>query len=180
MVEELFVLDFKPFNALYNLPASIYLSLYEKLQRPISQKSDKVIIVEREEKTRNFAEFELLKHKIDKWAHDHNLDLVILKPHQEDLSTIIRLFSTSKYVFAIHGGANYNIIWAPQDCTLVEFIPMCSTNSLFHLALSFGQNYLPFALTHDLKDTVFHVSEAEIDSILCRLDYPQVKPKSLR
>ena len=180
VVEELFVLDFKPFNALYNLPASIYLSLYEKLQRPISQKSDKVIIVEREENTRNFAEIELLKHKIDKWAHDHNLDLVILKPHQEDLSTIIRLFSTSKYVFAIHGGANYNIIWAPQDCTLVEFIPMCATNSLFHLALSFGQNYLPFALTHDFKDTVFHVSEAEIDSILCRLDYPQVKPKSLR
>ena len=179
VVEELFVLDFKPFNALYNLPASMYLSLYKKLQRPISQKSEQVIIVERDEKTRNFAEIELLKLKIDKWARVHNLDLVILKPHLEELSTIIRLFSESKYIFAIHGGANYNIIWAPQDCTLVEFIPMFSTNSLFHLALSFGQNYLPFALTHDLKDAVFHVSEAEIDSILCRLDYLQVKAESL-
>jgi hypothetical protein len=179
VVEDLFVLDFKPFNALYNLPASMYLSLYEKLQRPPSQKFNKVIIVERNEKTRNFADIELLKYKIGNWANSHNLDLVILKPHLEELGTMIRLFGESKYVFAIHGGANYNIIWAPQDCTLVEFIPMFSTNSLFHLALSFGQNYLPFALTHDFKDAVFHVSEAEIDSILCRLDYLQVKAEFL-
>ena len=179
VVEDLFVLDFKPFNALYNLPASLYLSLHEKLQRQPSQISNKVIIVERDEKNRNFAEIELLKHKIGKWANGHNLDLVILKPHLEELGAMIRLFAESKYVFAIHGGANYNIIWAPEDSTLVEFLPIFSTNSLFHLALSFGQNYLPFALEQRFLDVQYNISEAEIDSVLRHLDSVQVKSKSL-
>ena len=71
------------------------------------------------------------------------------------------------------------MIWATPDTTLVEYLPIFSTNSLFHLVLSFGQSYLPFALTHDFKDAEFNISEAEIDSTLRHLDSVQMKFKSL-
>ena len=178
VVDELFVLDFKPFNALYNLPSTMYLSLHKKLRRQPAKKPNKVILVERSEKVRNFADIEIIRRKINKWAHVNNLDLVILKPHLEELDTIVTLFAESKYVFAIHGGANYNIIWASQESTLVEFLPIFSTNSLFHLALSFEQNYLPFALNHAVNDVLFHISEESIDSVFLQLDSLQKRSRS--
>ena len=100
------------------------------------------------------------------WSKTRDLGFSVLNTKESNFEDIRSSFSMAKYVFAVHGGSNYNMIWAPPDSVLVEFIPSEATDSLFHLVLSYGQTYLPYALPQDKGDLKFKVTKTDIDIIL--------------
>ena len=83
---------------------------------------------------------------------------------------IRRICQEAKFIFGIHGGANYNIIWAKPKTTFVEFIPTRATDSLASLAISYGLDYLPYALNHDKGDFEFEVKESDLELIFKTLE----------
>jgi hypothetical protein len=172
-VEQLYFFRFDPFNALYSLPPLLYESTYSKfhsLGHSAPTEKRNVVLVNRNEKIRNFDDIELIVAQLETWCRQKNLDLTVFDPKTSNFNEIRKVFSKTKYVFAVHGGANYNMIWAPPDATLVEFIPTKSTDSLFHMTLSYGQNYLPYALPHDKGDKTYYVSTLDMDLIISYLD----------
>jgi hypothetical protein len=172
-VEKLFFLRFYPFNAIYSLPPLLYESTYSKFHssaNSLPTEKRNVILVNRHEKIRNFNDLEPIVARLEKWCKQTNLELKLLNPKTTSFDELQDVFSKTKYVFAVHGGANYNMIWAPPDATLIEFIPTQATDSLFHMTLSYGQNYLPYALPHDKGEKFYHVSSLDIDLIISYLD----------
>jgi len=163
----LYVFDFKPVNGLYGLPASLYSNVYryfccEKLPTD-SERS--VLLIEREEKVRNFKDFELISAQIEGWAKSRGLTFETINTGTSNIEEIRSCFRRARYIFAFHGGANYNVIWSQPDVTLIEFIPSRATDSVLPLALGFGLRYLPFALNHDKGDKEFEISSTDLDSI---------------
>ena len=172
-VKELYSLQFKPFNATYSIPPLLYHYMYEKFQSNSSPQIEGnriVLVIDRREKIRNFDNMSLLHKRLNHWCKKNSLMLKIINIKELTLEEIQSVFSQAKFVFAIHGGGNYNMIWAPLDCTLIEFVPTDATDSLLHLVLSFGQTYLPYALPHDKGDVYFKVSAFDLESILQVLD----------
>jgi hypothetical protein len=172
-IKELYSLQFKPFNATYSIPPLVYHHMYEKFQSNSStdiEGSRIAIVIDRRETIRNFNNLSLLHKRLNHWCKENSLILKIINIKELTLEEIKDAFSRAKFVFAIHGGGNYNMIWAPKDCTLIEFVPTKATDSLLHLVLSFGQTYLPYALPHDKGDSYFKVSDSDLESILQVLD----------
>jgi len=173
VVEKLYFVRFLPFNANYSLPPSLYESMYSKLslsKLTLLNRQRSVILVNRQERIRNFKEFKSIANRLGDWCARNSLELQVLNTKEMEFHELQRAFSCAKFVFAVHGGANYNMIWAPSDATLIEFIPTQSTDSLIHLTLSCGQNYVPYALQHDKGDMYFNVSTEDIDTITDYLD----------
>jgi hypothetical protein len=172
-IKELYLLQFKPFNATYSIPPLLYQFMYEKFQSNSSPQSEGkriAIVIDRRETIRNFDNLSLLYKNLNHWCKEHSLILKLINIKELKLEEIQSVFSQAKFVFAIHGGGNYNMIWAPKDCTLIEFVPTEATDSLLHLVLSFGQTYLPYALPHNKGDAYFKVSASDLESILQVLD----------
>ena len=147
--------------------------MYKKFQSNSSPQIEGnriVLVIDRREKIRNFDNISLLHKRLNRWCKKNSLMLKIINIKELTLEEIQSVFSQAKFVFAIHGGGNYNMIWAPLDCTLIEFVPTDATDSLLHLVLSFGQTYLPYALPHDKGDAYFKVSASDLESILQVLD----------
>lgn len=168
-VETLYAISFKPFNANYAIPPSLHFGAYNKFhsQTQNFQKQKRlVVLINREEKIRNFDNFDLLHENLMAWSKTQDLGFSVLNTKESNFEDIRASFSMAKYVFAVHGGSNYNMIWAPPDSVLVEFIPSEATDSLFHLVLSYGQTYLPYALPQDKGDLKFKVTKTDIDIIL--------------
>ena len=166
-INKLYIFDFKPFNGLYGLPTSLYSNVYkdfcgEKLPTDCKRS---VLLIEREEKVRNFKDFELISAQIEEWAKSRGLTFETLNTGTSNIEEIRSCFRRARYIFAIHGGANYNVIWSQPDVTLIEFIPSRATDSVLPLALGFGLRYLPFALNHDKGDKEFEISSTDLDSI---------------
>jgi len=172
-IKELYLLQFEPFNATYSIPPLLYQFMYEKFQSNSSPQREGnriAIVIDRRETIRNFDNLSLLYKSLNHWCKEHSLILKLINIKELTLEEIQNAFSQAKFVFAIHGGGNYNMIWAPKDCTLIEFVPTEATDSLFHLVLSFGQTYLPYALPHNKGDAYFKVSASDLESILHVLD----------
>jgi hypothetical protein len=161
-VKELFYLRFKPFNATYNIPPQLYQNSYRQFHYSFSapKETNQVILLDRKEKIRTFGNISPLKEILQSWCEKNSLAFV----------SIQQIFSSAKFVFAIHGGANYNMIWAPSDATLIEFIPTDATDSLFHIVRSYGQTYLPYALRQNKGDISYEVSSSDLHSILQLLE----------
>jgi hypothetical protein len=172
-IKELYLLQFEPFNATYSIPPLLYQFMYEKFQSNSSPQSEGnriAIVIDRRETIRNFDNLSLLYKSLNHWCKERSLILKLINIKELTLEEIQNAFSQAKFVFAIHGGGNYNMIWAPKDCTLIEFVPTEATDSLLHLVLSFGQTYLPYALPHGKGDAYFKVSASDLESILQVLD----------
>lgn len=166
-VRNLYLFDFRPFNAIYGLPESLYLNAYQRIKRssPTSNKERTVLLIERSEKSRNFKDVGFVKAKIENWANSHGYTFETIDTSSKTFEEIKATFGRAQYIFAIHGGANYNIIWSNSDVTFIEFIPADATDSVLPLALSFGMRYLPYALNHNKGDLEFDISKSDLDSI---------------
>lgn len=172
-IKTLYFLNFQPFNATYSLPPKLYEDSYREFHsssKHSSEKADYVILIDRKEKVRNFSDVSLVKNALESWCNHHSLVLKVIDTKTCSLEEIQNYFSRAKYVFSIHGGANYNMIWAPLDATLIEFIPSDATDSLYHLIRSYGQTYFPYALPHNKGDTTFDVSNHDMQTIFELLD----------
>lgn len=172
-VKELFYLKFQPFNATYNLPPQLYQDSYRQFHSCSStpnEKTNQVILIDRKEKIRNFGNILTIQEMLQSWCEKNSLVFKVLDTKDSNLVSIQEIFSSAKFVFAIHGGANYNMIWAPSDATLIEFIPIDATDSLFHIVRSYGQTYLPYALRQNKGDISYEVSSRDLQSILQLLE----------
>lgn len=167
-VKNLYIFDFKPLNALYGLPASVYYQTFKMFQRPKLDMSQKrsVLLVERNQQNRNFENITMVSDLLRSWAKSKELAFDTINTAQATFKETRDCFNRAAYIFAIHGGANYNIIWSQPDATLIEFIPVSATDSLIELALSFGMNYLPYAVNHDKGDPQFIIGDKELQNIL--------------
>jgi hypothetical protein len=166
-VKKLYVFNFKPFNMMYGLPSDLYHNSYRLVNGGdvAHSKNEGVLLLERKENSRNFKNFHQISRQISTWANSQNLSFSSIDTSTLEFKEIREKFRKAKFIFAIHGGANYNIVWARLDTTLVEFIPVVATDSLSSLALSYGLNYMPFALNHDKGDFEFEIKEEDLNSI---------------
>jgi len=61
--------------------------------------------------------------------------------HSGGLAVARRLFSSARLVVGVHGGAFYNIVMAPVNCTVIEVMPFTNT---------FGRRYVQQGLAHTI------------------------------
>jgi hypothetical protein len=167
-IKNLYILNFLPINALYCLPQDLYASLYNVVTRnktyQISPKKNLVLFT-RKEISRNFANEEFLVEELKLRCSYLGLNLIVLNPGSTDLISIITALSNAKYVIGMHGGALYNMLFAAQDSTLIEFITTNSSDSLAHMIRSFGLNYMPYAIDADKGTNEIHITKADLDFI---------------
>lgn len=167
-IDNLYILDFIPISAIYCLPQEIYFNLY----RIVSQnKKFKICLIKnlvlliRNEMTRNFSNQSLFQDELIRRAKALNLNPIFLNPSVDSLSSVIDALSNARYVFAMHGGAVFNMIFAAPDCTFIEFITTDSTDSLSHMIRSFGLSYMPYAVYGSKGSTEIEITKADLDNI---------------
>jgi capsular polysaccharide biosynthesis protein len=157
---------------MYGLPSELYSDTHRLFNASTNydSKNKGVLLLERRELSRNFKHSERVSKKISKWAQSQGLTFKSINTSSLGFEDIRRNFQEAKFIFAIHGGANYNIIWAEPKTTFVEFIPTRATDSLASLAISYGLDYLPYALNHDKGDFEFEVKESDLELIFKTLE----------
>jgi hypothetical protein len=167
-IKILYLLDFKPINAIYCLPSEMYRRMFEiVLQNKAYKETEKknLVCFIRDSKSRNFKNEQLVKQELSKHADKLGLNPFFINPSCIDLNSMIEVLSNAIYIFGAHGGAIYNMVFASPDATLIEFVTTEHADSLSHLILSFGQNYMPYAIPMSKDDLNFSVSEKDFDLI---------------
>jgi hypothetical protein len=167
-VKNLYIVNFNPLNAVYCLPKDLYANAHKSISMQMSDSKVQrrsLVLFHRQEATRNFHDYKLVQQELEYRALEHGLDLIVLNPSLLNLIEIMHEIKRSKYIFGVHGGAMYHMIFAPVDTTVIEFVTIKDTDSLLHLANSFGLRYLPFALNGGKGSSNLKVTKASIDSI---------------
>jgi hypothetical protein len=167
-VKNLYILNFEPFNAIYCLPKELYslmFNLINQRKKYIEAATKNLVVFIREENTRNFSNQNFLIQEFSMRAKLLNLNPVFLNPSKSDLDSIISVLSNAKYVFGMHGGAIYNMIFAAPESTLIEFITTEATDSLCHMIRSFGINYMPYAITSGKNSHEIEVTKKDLDNV---------------
>jgi hypothetical protein len=167
-VENLFMLDFIPMNAIYCLPKELYSSMFQlvhKNKKYIACETKNLVLFVRKEKTRNFANQNLLIQEFESRSKALGLKPIFLDTSKSNLDYTINVLSNAKYIFGVHGGSIYNMIFAAPESTLIEFITTESTDSLSHMIRSFGINYMPFAIIGSKGSHELEISIEDLDCI---------------
>jgi hypothetical protein len=171
-IENLYILDFIPISAIYCLPQEIYSSLYRIVSKNKTYKicsGKNLVLFTRNEKTRNFSNQSLLEAELILRSKLLGLNPIFLNPSVDSLDSVINALSNARYVFAMHGGAVYNMIFAAPDCTLIEFITTDSTDSVSHMIRSFGMSYMPYAINASKASVKIEVTKTDLDNIFYAL-----------
>jgi hypothetical protein len=171
-IKELYLFDFKPKNFLYaSSPKYRNKAYLQILKNKQIKKLDKplIILLLRDGQTRKFMNFLEIKNFIQNKAIELDLDFKVINPSKISFSELVNIFGNSKFVFGVHGGANYNMIFAPPTATLIEFINTDSTDSLCDLVTSFGQTYFPFAIKSSKGDEFVSVQESDLMEIFSHI-----------
>lgn len=155
----------KPRNFVYSVPSSFIHKMAQELR---FQKTpvNKVILFHRTEKTRNIQNFSELEYALKDLAEEIGFDFMTLNSRDFDLDSMRKLLADTKIVIAPHGGANYNMIFLPQNSLVMEFIPIRNTNSVEHLVRSSGANYFPIPVDSDFYDAFMCISRENISVVL--------------
>jgi hypothetical protein len=173
-VQELYLINFLPINAVYAIPSEMYKSahnlIHSKLNNNISDKQNLVFVV-RQELTRNFDNFSELEDLVTSKANSLGLNPIFINPSVVDITTTIEVFKNAKYVFGIHGGAMYNAIFAPINSTFIEFVTTKDTDSVSHMIRSFGINYLAYAVESGKGDSKITVTRSDLNAIFDELSH---------
>ncbi|CAB4572673.1 unannotated protein [freshwater metagenome] len=172
-VEKLQLLDFKPFNALYAMPQEPYKLAHQLIESSYKSNNentqDKIVFFVRDEKLRNIINLQFVMDKLDSFAKSLNLKTVYLNPSLYTTSEVESILRSAKIVFGVHGGANYNMLFAPASAVFVEFLPIYATDSVQHLVLSFGQTYFPFAIPFSKGDKAILLTATDLELIFEKL-----------
>ena len=171
-VEELYLIDFQPFNAVYCLPSEMYKSAHSLIKKKLNtdmRNKQNLILIVRQGLTRNFANLSELEDTITSKANALGLKPIFINPSTEDMTTVIEVFKNARYIFGIHGGAMYNAIFAPINSTVIEFVTTKDTDSLSHMIRSFGINYLAYAVESGKGDLKITVTRSDLNDIFDEL-----------
>jgi len=167
-VKNLYIVNFKPINAIYCLPKELYSSMFTLInqhKKYIESATKNLVVFIREENTRNFSNQNFLVQEFSKRAKLLGLNPVFLNPSKNDLDLTINTLSNAQYIFGLHGGAIYNMIFAAPYSTLVEFITTEATDSLCHMIRSFGINYMPYAVKSDKNSVEIEITKKDLDNV---------------
>ena len=87
-----------------------------------------------------------------------NTSVLRLEDYEEDIKK-------SKIIVGVHGGASFNIIFAPTDCHFFEIIPTIGTDSVIHFATGLGINYHPIPLEFEKSDYTFLIGKNDLSNL---------------
>jgi hypothetical protein len=172
-VRNLHVINFNPINAIYSLPQELYAKMHQSIEKAIPKigpKQKNLVLLVRNEETRNFSNLVEICERISQKAESFNLTPVFINPSNLTLEEVIEVMSNAEYIFGVHGGAMYNFLFAPPGATVVEFITTTDTDSLLHIIMSSGLNYFPYAIKSGKGDTSLTITVDDLDCIFESLD----------
>jgi hypothetical protein len=168
IVKKLHIIDFYPFNAIYCLPKDMYKSVHELVARKnpsFNNKKKNLVVIARRQATRNYADPGVIREEVMGWSEIMGLNPIFIDPSSESLTAVKHVFSNAKYIFGVHGGAIYNVIFAPENATLIEFVPTKDSQSLMHMIMSFGLNYFPYAIEANFNDAKISIGKEDLRCI---------------
>lgn len=165
-IKELFFWNFKPFNAKFDLPKSWIKSMYLNVQESnLILNPKNLVLITRNEKTRNFGNKNEVIRFFKELATASNLNFILLESDTTTLSEYKSSLENAKIVVALHGGANYNLIFAHRQCIFFEFIPTRNTNSLLNFIVSLGICYIPVPVDADFNDHFVYIGAEILEEI---------------
>ena len=71
----------------------------------------------------------------------------------------------SKMILGVHGGASYNILFAPDDCHFFEIIPTIGTDSVINFASGIGIQYHPIPINFSKSDLNLVLSNEDLSNL---------------
>ncbi len=151
-IGNLYYWNFEPFNAKYALPAAWTSNLFNAV-RKTSTVHDEIILITRNEETRNFANLKMIISVLNQLADDLNLKFKVMDSSTAKLSDYREEIPKAKVVVSMHGGANYNLLFASEKTIFFEFIPMKETNSLINFFKDSGITYIPVPIDFKFKQS---------------------------
>jgi hypothetical protein len=171
-VDNLFFINFNPINAIYAHPRELYAKMHNSFHKVIPERTHRqknLVLLIRNEATRNFDNLEEICNKLTAIAKSLRLTPIFINPSNESFETVIDVFGNAEVILGAHGGAMYNVVFAPSGATVVEFVTITDTDSLLHMSMSLGLNYFPYAIKSGKRDSKIFVSADDIDCIFYTL-----------
>ena len=166
----LYFWNFIPYNSKYNLPPIFYTELKKELfKKSATAKKRTIVLLVRSEKMRKFKNKEEIIKCLKELANLHNLDLIIADTSLETIESISDKIKQAFVIVGVHGGNTYNVIFCPEDCTVIEIIPMHNTNTNINYISYSGIKYVPFPIDFDFTDEEVEVPLSELNMVVSRV-----------
>ena len=166
-INELFVWNFKPYNAKFIFPKSWYSNFYSAVNTTDKNLSLKrsIVILARDEISRNFKNSEQIFNFFQELALELELEFKVLIPGKTSITELESELSNAKFIISPVSGGNLNLVFAPKDCVLFELVPLGSTDSLIHFITGIGLRYIPIPINYKKSDLYFNVESNELNII---------------
>lgn len=165
-IGEFYFWDFEPFTAKYTLPNVWYKKLYDEINYlELNSKTDKLVLITRNEKMRSFMNTDEIISELKLISDDLNLNLFVIESSSADISKYRDTLNCASIIVSMHGGANYNLIFANKDCIFFEFIPIHNSGSTIDLISGLGIRYIPVPLNCSFEENDICVDNKVIKEI---------------
>lgn len=166
-INELFVWNFKPYNAKFIFPKSWYSNFYSAINTTNKNLSLKrsIVILARQEISRNFKNSEQIFDFFQELALKLEYEFKVLNPGKTSITELEAELSNARFIISAVSGGNLNLVFAPKDCALFELVPLNSTDSLIHFITGIGLKYIPIPINYNKSDLYFNVETNELNII---------------
>ena len=98
-------------------------------------------------------------------SDDLNLDLLVIESSSVDISKYRDALGCASIIVSMHGGANYNLIFANKSCLFFEFVPIQNTGSTIDFISGMGIRYIPVPLNFSPTENNIRVDNKVIKEI---------------
>jgi len=165
-IENLFYWDFIPYNAKFILPYKWHRQLRDFYNTTLLNDQNRTLILfTRNEKSRNIENIEALHQNLKEIAEKSNLILKVINTSAMRFYDYIEDIMKSKIILGVHGGASYNILFAPNDCHFFEIIPTNGTDSVIKFASGIGIQYHPIPINFSKSDLALSLSDVDLSNL---------------
>ena len=98
-------------------------------------------------------------------SNDLNLQLLVIDSSLVDINKYQDNLASARIIVSMHGGANYNLVFADKNCLFFEFVPIQNTGSTIDFISGLGIRYIPVPLNFSFAENNIHVSNKVIKEI---------------
>ena len=167
IIKDLYFWDFTPYNAKFIAPVEWHNSLRSYFNESSQNfKKRTMILLIRSEKTRNLVELNFLCTLLKQTAKKTGLVFKIIDTSFVKFDDYLEDIRNSKVILGVHGGASFNILFAPEDSHFFEIIPMFGTDSVIHFASGIGAKYHPIPVDFDKSDSKVSLSNQVVKDLI--------------
>jgi hypothetical protein len=165
-INKLFFWNFEPYPAKYDLPPEWYSNVYNKISATTaSDLAESIVLITREEKQRNFGNPVEVATYLRKLAQNLEMKFDLIDSKAANLLDYKAVLPRARVVIAMHGGANFNLIFANPDCIFFELIPTHNSNSLINFMGNTPIKYVPVPIQSRFDDQFMNVGIEKLDDI---------------